>query len=71
MRCGFGGTLQPIPPTSVTATQVVCLTTWGSEGDAGQPVSVSLNSGRSFKTSTSVRFVFKGYNVTQQCSSPT
>ena len=60
VRCGFGGTLQPIPPSSVTANSVVCLTTWGTEGDTGQPVSISLNSGLTSQTSTSVTFVFKG-----------
>ena len=70
VRCGFGGTLQSIPPTSVTATQVVCLTTWGTEGVVGQPVSISLNYGRSFRTSTSVRFAFKGYNVSLEAAAP-
>ncbi|KAL1508458.1 hypothetical protein AB1Y20_004561 [Prymnesium parvum] len=60
VRCSFGGTLQLTKPTTVTDTQVVCLSTWGDESELGSSVGVSLNDGVSLHESSAIRFKYSG-----------
>ena len=60
MRCMFGNEVQHIPPRWHNDTAIVCTTTWGLEDQAGQPVSVALNSLSFFSSGDRVRFIFQG-----------
>ena len=60
MRCRFGNTIQPIPPSFHNDTHVGCITTWGDANALeGESVSISLNKVL-FTAASDVRFYFLG-----------
>ena len=61
MRCRFGDIVQPVPPSSHTATEVVCATTFGPE--KAEVVTVALN-GEAFAPSQQT-FSFIGFHKPQ------
>jgi hypothetical protein len=59
LRCRFGDTVQPIPPSFLNDTHVGCITTWGVDTPEGMSVGVALNK-VSFGADSGVKFKFLG-----------